>query len=109
MRTAEELRKAKLIKNLPLPTNEQHSRARSTLFQHIMSLEFAELFVSVNQPHQDILLQITPLDLESLTNTDQCLDCMLQEAQLLGYTAQKLDDQPGIRIFNPIPTPWYLY
>lgn len=103
MRTAEELRRAKLIKLLPLPTNEQHSRARSTLFENILRLEFAERFVSLNEIHQDILLQLTPLDLQNLVNTNQCLDYMLQEAQLFGYAAQKLDDQPGIRIFNPIP------
>lgn len=103
MRTAEELRRAKLIKNLPSPTNEHHSRARLALFKHIMTLEFAELFVSVNEPHQDILLELTPLDLESLTNTTQCLNHMVQEAELLGYVAEKLVDQPGIRIFNPIP------
>jgi hypothetical protein len=105
MRTAEELRRAKLIKMLPIPENENHSRARSTLFQNIMRLEFAEHFVSLNEIHQDVLLQLTPLDLQSLANTNQCLDYMVQEAQLLGYTVQKLDDQPGIRIFNPIPTP----
>lgn len=103
MRTAEELRRAKLLKTLPQPINQHHSRARLTLFNRIMTLEFAELFVSVDQPHQDILLELTPLDLQTLVNTNQCLDYMVQEATTLGYVAQKLEDQPGIRIFNPIP------
>lgn len=105
MRTAEEIRRVKLTRNMPPLQNENHARARFTLAQSIMRLDFSEEFIVNNLPHQDILLQLSPADLESLTNTTACLDFMVQEAQLLGYTAEKLADSPGIRIFNPIPSP----
>ena len=105
MRTAEEIKRIKLLNNLPPIQNQNHARARATLFRQIMGLSFLENFTINNLPHQDFLLEISPADLESLTNTTACLDFMVQEAQLFGYTAEKLADSPGIRIFNPIPSP----
>ena len=102
MRTAEEIRRVKLLRDLPAIQNENHARARATLFRHAMRLDFSEDFIVNNVLHQDILLEISPADLESLTNTTACLDFMVQEAQLFGFTAEKLQDSPGIRIFNPI-------
>ena len=103
MRTAEELRRAKLIRTLPEPTNQIHARARASLYDKIMRLEFAERFVSLNETHQDIILEKSPHDFEGLSNTLQCIEMMLQEARILGYHAQKLENDSGIRILNPIP------
>ena len=64
----------------------------------MISLQFVDFFLNANQPYQDVLLKES-LDSE---NTNQCLDYMVQEATILGYVAEKLEDQPGIRIFNPI-------
>lgn len=102
MRTAEEIRRLKVLRDLPAVQNENHARARGTLFRHALRLDFSEDFIMNNVPYQDILLEISPADLESLTNTTACLDFMVQEAQLFGFTAEKLQDSPGIRIFNPI-------
>lgn len=102
MRSAEEIRRVKLLRDLPAIQNENHARARGTLFRHALRLDFSEDFIMNNVPYQDILLEISPADLESLTNTTACLDFMVQEAQLFGFTAEKLQDSPGIRIFNPI-------
>ena len=105
MRTAEEIRRIKLTRNMPPIQNQNHARARGALFRNITGMEFLEQFITNNLPHQDFLLEISPADLESLTNTTACLDFIVQEAQLLGFTAEKLADSPGIRIFNPIPSP----
>lgn len=105
MRTAEEIRRIKLLNNLPPIQNQNHARARATLSRQVMRLDFLENFIINNLSYQDFLLEISPADLESLTNTTACLDFIVQEAQLLGFTAEKLADSPGIRIFNPIPSP----